>query len=83
MVNDPLLFAYAIRKGRDGKNHWRQIGTAWPHDTGADLTLQLDLIPNPWDGRVILLEPTTDDDRHILDKAAASLTTRSRGSRHR
>ena len=70
MANDPVLMAYASVKTRNGKNHWKRIGAAWPHEAGSGLTLQIDLIPNKWNGRLVLLEPDADDDARILKLAA-------------
>jgi hypothetical protein len=51
IANDPVLFAYSPLEARNGKTRWRCLGAAWPHDTGAGLTVQLDLVPIQWDGR--------------------------------
>ncbi|MGD9803423.1 MAG: hypothetical protein AB7E81_17820 [Hyphomicrobiaceae bacterium] len=68
IANDPVLFAYSPLKGRNGKTRWKCLGAAWPHATGAGLTVQLDLVPIHWDGRIILLEPDEHDDAEMLKR---------------
>ena len=68
MTNDPVLIAYSAKRSRDGKRMiWKRIGAAYPHASGAGLTVSLDVIP--FDGRIILLEPDADDDRRLLAEA--------------
>lgn len=65
MTNDPVLIAFAVKRGGRGKKAiWTRIGQAYPHDTGAGLTVILDAIPP--DGRVVLLERDETDDDRIL-----------------
>ncbi len=72
MTNDPVLIAYAARRvGRSKKASWTRIGRAYPHDTGAGLTVILHAVPA--DGRIILLERDEADDERILREAARSL----------
>ncbi len=66
--NDPVLIAYAVRRaGKTKKPVWTRIGCAYPHDTGAGLTVVLDAVPA--DGRIVLLERGDDDDERILKLA--------------
>ncbi len=68
MSNDPVLIAYGVKRSRTAKrNIWKRIGCAYPHDTGAGLTVLLDVLP--LDGRIILLEPDTADDRRLIAEA--------------
>ncbi len=69
MATDPVLIAYAARRSKSGSRvYWTRIGQAYPHETGAGLTVVLDSVP--LDGRVILLELDHADDRRLLDAAA-------------
>lgn len=64
MTNDPVLIAYAVKRApSSGKPVWTRIGSAYPHDTGAGLTVVLDAMP--FDGRVVLLERTDEDDDRL------------------
>lgn len=54
MSNDPVLIAYSPQQRSSGKTYWQRIGRAYPHETGAGLTLLLDALPI--DGRIVLLE---------------------------
>lgn len=55
--NDPVLIAYTVKPRKDGAgSHWTKIGAAYPHETGAGLTVLLDALP--FDNRIVLLEPT-------------------------
>jgi hypothetical protein len=68
--NDPVLIAYAVRRAAKSRNPvWTRIGCAYPHDTGAGLTVVLDALPV--DGRIVLLERDDDDDERILARAQA------------
>lgn len=75
MSNDPVLIAYAALKG-DGRKrtYWQRIGAAYPHESGAGLTVVLNVIP--LDGRIILLEPDANDDARLL-REAKRLATKS------
>lgn len=69
MTNDPVLIAYAVKRApSSGKPVWTCIGSAYPHDTGAGLTVVLDAMP--FDGRVVLLERTDEDDDRIQRRIA-------------
>ena len=71
-MHDPVLIAYAVQRiGKRKRKFWTRIGRAFPHDTGAGLTLMLDLIPR--DGVIILLERYDDDDAW-LTRVAEALT---------
>ncbi|MEQ1694800.1 MAG: hypothetical protein ABL901_03070 [Hyphomicrobiaceae bacterium] len=68
MSNDPVLIAYGAKRSADkSKTFWTRIGQAFPHETGAGLSVILDVLP--LDGRIILLEPDENDDRRILAEA--------------
>ena len=65
MSNDPVLIAYAVRRATKSKKPvWTRIGCAYPHETGAGLTVVLEALPV--DGRIVLLERDDDDDARIL-----------------
>ena len=69
MTNDPVLIAYAVKRApSSGKPVWTRIGSAYPHDTGAGLTVVLDAMP--FDGRVVLLERTDEDDDRLQRRLA-------------
>lgn len=36
---------------------WRKIGAAWEHRDGRGISIQLDLIPVQFDGRLVLRAP--------------------------
>lgn len=68
MTNDPVLIAYSALKGEGRKRpFWKRIGKAYPHESGVGLTVVLDLMP--LDGRIILIEPGSDDDERLLREA--------------
>ncbi|AHB47691.1 hypothetical protein W911_03525 [Hyphomicrobium nitrativorans NL23] len=68
MASDPVLIAFAVRRATSSnKPVWTRIGCAYPHDTGAGLTVVLDALPT--DGRIVLLERDFDDDERILRQA--------------
>jgi hypothetical protein len=68
MASDPVFIAYTAKRAKSGKRPvWTRIGQAYPHDSGAGLTLVLDAMP--LDGRVILLELDESDHARILDWA--------------
>lgn len=58
MANDPVLIAYTVKRLEGGKSAWTRIGAAFPHESGAGLTVVLDAAP--LDGRIVLLEPGHD-----------------------
>ena len=59
MANDPVLIAYAVKPNKNGQTaHWTRIGAAFPHESGAGLTVVLDAVP--FDRRIVLLEPSLD-----------------------
>jgi hypothetical protein len=75
MANDPVLIAYAARRGRKGRVEYARIGRAYPHDRGSGLTLILDALPiKGW--HLILLELDESHDRRLLAKV------RQREQRH-
>ena len=63
------MMAYMAKRSRNSKRtYWQRIGRAFPHDTGAGLTVLLDALP--LDGRIILLELDERDHRRLLAEAA-------------
>jgi hypothetical protein len=61
MSNAPVLIAYSVKKVRkSNKTVWTRIGAAWPHETGAGLTVVIEALPLKFDGRIVLLEPKHD-----------------------
>lgn len=75
VTNDPVLIAYAVRRaGKTNKPVWTRIGCAYPHDTGAGLTVVLDAVPA--DGRIVLLERGDDDDARIQREASRFMTSK-------
>ena len=59
MANDSVLIAYTVKQLTNGKNVWTRIGAAWPHDSGAGLTLIFDA--KPLDNKSVFIEPSADD----------------------
>jgi hypothetical protein len=51
-----LYHAFHVRDREGAKGVWTRIGTAWPHNDGKGLNVQLDCLPI--DGRVSLRTPT-------------------------
>lgn len=73
---DPVLIAYSVRRSTTTKRAiWTRIGQAYPHETGAGLTVVLDSLP--LDGVVVLLERDEADDRRL------AITVRPRARRQR
>jgi hypothetical protein len=69
MTNDPVLIAYGAQRRQNGKRWWTRVGCAYPHETGAGLTVVLDLLP--LDGRIYLFERDDQDDERILTESRA------------
>lgn len=63
MRADPVLIAYSVIRSAKGRAVWTRVGAAYPHETGAGLTVILDAVPK--DGRIILLELDADDDTRL------------------
>jgi hypothetical protein len=55
---DPVLIAYTVKRRKNGAASWKRIGAAYPHETGAGLTIVLDALP--LDNRIVLIEPDAD-----------------------
>ncbi len=68
MANDPVLIAYAARRGRNGRVQYARIGRAYPHNAGEGLTVILDALPLKG-GQIVLLELDESDDRRLLAEA--------------
>ena len=64
---DPVLIAYSVKRSAKGRAVWTRIGAAYPHETGAGLTVLLSAMP--LDGRIILLELGADDDARLEREA--------------
>lgn len=76
MAHDPVLIAYSAKRvGKARKTVWTRIGAAYPHETGAGLTVVLDAVP--LDGRIILLELDESDHDRRLDAIAKARGDRS------
>ena len=72
MSNDPVLIAYTVKRAaRTKRPVWTRIGQAFPHETGAGLTVILDAVP--FDGRIVLLELDRADDERLLNQALAKV----------
>ncbi len=74
MANDPVLIAYAVKRGKkSGRVHYERIGRTYPHDTGEGLTLILDALPveksDPGGIHIVLLELDEADGRRLLAEA--------------
>lgn len=67
-MNDPVLIAFTASRTSRGKTVWTRIGCAYPHEQGNGLTVLLGGIS--LEGRVILLEPDTNDFDRMLGKSA-------------
>lgn len=76
MTADPVLIAYSAKRAKSGKTIWTRIGAAYPHETGAGLTVLFDVVPI--DGRIILLELDPADDRRLLKEAARHRRSKSK-----
>ena len=69
MTNDPVLIAYAAKRGRKGRRvQYERIGRAYPHNAGEGLTVILDAMPLKG-GHIVLLELDESDDRRLLAEA--------------
>lgn len=75
MIVDPVLIAYTVSysETRD-RFFWTRIGAAYPHATGAGLTVILDALPP--DGRIVLLELDEEDDKRLLGETRARRTAK-------
>lgn len=54
MANDPVLIAYTVKRLANGKSAGTRVGAAFPHESGAGLSVALDAAP--FYGRIVLLE---------------------------
>ena len=76
MSSDPVLIAYmAKRKAGSGRVRWQRIGSAYPHETGAGLTVVLDALPVNFDGRIYLLELDESDHRRLASDPPKTIAT--------
>ena len=50
----PALVAYHVVEGDNPQ--WTRIGAAWDHDDAKGLTLQLEMLPIGFNGRIVLRE---------------------------
>lgn len=79
MTSDPVLIAYTAKRTKSGRTVWSRIGQAYPHESGAGLTVVLDSMP--LDGRVILLElDERDHERLAAERAKRSPQPRTAAS---
>ncbi len=69
MANDPVLIAYAVKRGKKSRRvQYERIGRAYPHNAGEGLTVILDAMPLKG-SHIVLLELFEDDDRRLLAEA--------------
>ena len=68
MTADPVLIAYAAKRGKKGRVIYERIGRAYPHNAGEGLTVKLDAWPMPG-FHIVLLELDETDDRRLLASA--------------
>jgi hypothetical protein len=67
MTNDPVLIAYAVRRGpKNRRVQYERIGRAYPHNKGNGLTVLFDAWPIKGGGHIVLLELDEADDRRLL-----------------
>lgn len=67
-MRDPVLIAYGVTTyGSSSKTYWHRIGEAFPHETGAGLTVILHAVPR--DGKIILIERDAADDERLAREA--------------
>lgn len=56
----PTYDAFIVKELSSGaeapRNLWRKVGAAWNHRDGLGISIQLDLLPVPFDGRLVLRE---------------------------
>ena len=76
MTGDPVLIAYAVKRGKRGRVIYERIGRAYPHNAGEGLTLKFDAWPMP-DFEIVLLELDEADDRRLLADAKRSMRKRN------
>jgi hypothetical protein len=59
-TNKPTLLAYTVKnRGKGQKAIWTRIGAAWPHNSGAGFSIELEALPV--DGRLVLIPPKADE----------------------
>lgn len=56
----PTHRVYTVR-GEGDDAFWTRIGSCWPHKDGKGFNLQLDALPI--DGRLVLREPSAEDEK--------------------
>lgn len=79
MTTDPVLIAYTAKRTNSGRTAWTRIGQAYPHESGAGLTVVLDSMP--LDGRIILLElDERDHERMAAGRARRSPKPQTKAS---
>jgi len=79
MTTDPVLIAYTAKRTKSGRTAWTRMGQAYPHETGAGLTVVLDSMP--LDGRIILLElDERDHERLAAERSRRSPKSQARAS---
>ena len=73
----PSHRAYSVirREGQD--DFWLNIGLAFPHKDGKGLNIILQAFP--LDGKIVLREPSDDEQEQPGDKSGGSRTRRSGG----
>jgi hypothetical protein len=70
MSNTPDFIAYTLRdRGSEQKPIRTRIGSAWNHEKGGGMTLQLEALPLNFDGRIVLWPPKAKDDNATEETA--------------
>lgn len=60
MSNLPKYHAYTVKdRGEGKKSIWTRIGSAWPHDNGNGLNIEIEALPLSFDGKIVLMTPKT------------------------
>ena len=57
MTNQPSHKIFVVKKAKPegGKDRWVKVGAMWPNKKG--FTIELELVPTNFDGRLVALEP--------------------------
>lgn len=62
----PVFIAYHVAEKPDAmpddKPYWARIGAAWDHEDGKGLSLEIDMLPIGFDGRIVLRTPKPPED---------------------
>lgn len=70
MATDPVMLAWMVKRGSNGRKTWTRIGAVYPHERGSGLTVALEALPFNFDGRIYLFELNDkDDERAMMERA--------------